>query len=203
LSVPVLISEIISNGTIQIEGGGTPPRNNENYWNGIIPWVSPKDMKRWYIYDAQEHITAVAFKETSVKLIPQGAILLVVRGMILAHTLPVAVTQNEVTINQDMKALIPSINLLPDYLGYVIRARSSLILQLVETAAHGTKRLKTDTLMNLIVPTPPKYEQIRVIEYLNFIHNQVDEMLKGLEQDAKLLDMVEQSILERAFRGEL
>jgi type I restriction enzyme S subunit len=197
------IKELISIGKIKIEGGGTPARNNVKYWDGRIPWVSPKDMKRWYIYDSQEHIATDALKETSVKLIPQGAILIVVRGMILAHTLPVAITQSEVTINQDMKALISISNLLPDYLGYILRARSSFILQLVETAAHGTKRLKTDTIMDIVIPIPPESEQKRIIEYLNCIQNEVDEILKGLSQDVKLLDLLEQSILDQAFRGEL
>ncbi|MBD2777067.1 restriction endonuclease subunit S [Iningainema tapete] len=144
------ISQLISSKKIHIEGGGTPSRSNENYWNGLIPWISPKDMKRWYIKDAQEHISHSALQETAVKLIPEGSVLIVVRGMILAHTMPVGINQNEVTINQDMKALVPSNNLLPDYLGYILRTRSPLILQQVETAAHGTKRLKTDT---LVVPT--------------------------------------------------
>lgn len=28
-----------------VAGGGTPSTDNPAYWNGTIPWVSPKDMK--------------------------------------------------------------------------------------------------------------------------------------------------------------
>jgi type I restriction enzyme S subunit len=63
-------------------------------------------MKRWHINDTQDHIAPKALKETTVTLVPKTSVLVVVRGMILAHNLPVGITMNEVTINQDMKALL-------------------------------------------------------------------------------------------------
>ena len=39
----------------RIVGGGTPSKKNPSYWRGSIPWVSPKDMKRWEIHDAIDH----------------------------------------------------------------------------------------------------------------------------------------------------
>jgi type I restriction enzyme S subunit len=194
---------LISNGRINMAGGGTPSKSNKGYWDGTIPWVSPKDMKQWYIDDAQDHISPIALKETSVKLIPQGSVLVVVRGMILAHTWPVSVTVRDVTINQDMKALSLTDAMLPEYLGYILRARASSILRGVEIAAHGTRRLKTDTLMQVAVPDIPQDSQKKVVAYLDSVQAAVHEIRQLLEQDAKLLDQLEQSILERAFRGEL
>ena len=49
-------------------------------------------------------------------MIPPGSVLLVVRGMILAHSVPVATTEASVTIKQDMKALWCNRQVLPDYL---------------------------------------------------------------------------------------
>jgi type I restriction enzyme S subunit len=160
-------------------------------------------MKSWYIDDTQDHISPVALKETAVKLIPEGSVLVVVRGMILAHTFPVSVTTKEVTINQDMKALSPADDLLPEYLAYILRARASSILREVEIAAHGTRRLKTDTLMQAVVPDIPKDSQQRTVAYLDSVQSAVNDMRRILDQDAKLLDQLEQSILQRAFRGEL
>jgi type I restriction enzyme S subunit len=38
-------------------GGGTPSKSNPRFWTGgKIPWVSPKDMKRDLIIDAEDHI---------------------------------------------------------------------------------------------------------------------------------------------------
>lgn len=197
------IEELIRNEKIKMEGGGTPSKSNASYWMGTIPWVSPKDMKSWYISDAQEHISDIALQGSSAKLIPTGSILTVVRGMILIHTFPVAVTQAEVTINQDMKALEPNDDFVPEYLGYILRARSPEILQKVEIAGHGTRRLKTETLNQVVIPFLDKNHQRRIVEYLNNIQSEINRMLELIDQDATTLGLLEQSILERAFRGEL
>jgi type I restriction enzyme S subunit len=56
----IAMHELISSGQIKLTGGGTPSKSNEKYWVGTIPWVSPKDMKRWYIDDTQDHISPEA-----------------------------------------------------------------------------------------------------------------------------------------------
>jgi Restriction endonuclease S subunits len=127
-------------------GGGTPSRSNSKYWNGSIPWVSPKDMKRDRIADSQEHISDDGLKNSTSKMIPKGALLFVVRGMILNHTLPVAITDREVAINQDMKALIPKNKELSEYLFLACKAASMQILFYVKEATHGTRRIETDLL---------------------------------------------------------
>ncbi|MEX2172517.1 MAG: N-6 DNA methylase [Pirellulales bacterium] len=87
--------------------GGTPSKQNEAFWKGSIPWVSPKDMKSDEIYDAEDHVSDEAVKERSVTLVPPGTLLCVVRSGILKHTLPIAITRREVCFNQDIIALTP------------------------------------------------------------------------------------------------
>ncbi len=36
--------------------GGTPSKSRKDYWEGDLPWVSPKDMKRVGIDDAVDHV---------------------------------------------------------------------------------------------------------------------------------------------------
>ena len=86
-------------------GGGTPSRENLAYWNGDIPWVSPKDMKIERIVVAEEAITLEGLESSSSNLLPPGRVLMVVRSGILKHTIPVAINEVAVALNQDMKAL--------------------------------------------------------------------------------------------------
>ena len=37
----------------RFSGGGTPSRDNLEFWGGDIPWVSPKDMKVELVEDAE------------------------------------------------------------------------------------------------------------------------------------------------------
>lgn len=64
-------------------GGGTPSRENLAYWNGHIPWVSPKDMKTEYIEGAEECITSSGLENSSSTLLSAGRVLMVVRSGIL------------------------------------------------------------------------------------------------------------------------
>ena len=197
------IQELVSTRSIRIISGGTPPKDNQSYWSGLIPWISPKEMKSWYVKDTGFHVSQTAIDDKKVKLIPSGSVVIVVRGMILMHTFPVGITHAETTINQDIKALVVNDEFLPEYIGYILRARAPEILGRVEIAGHGTRRLKTDTLKSITIPHLSRDEQQRVVSYLNSIQSDLTSVLELISQDSNTLDLLEQSILERAFRGEL
>ena len=90
-----------------ISGGMTPSMEDGRFWNGAVPWVTPKDMKTMVIDDSRLRVTDAALAGTPLRLIEPPAVLMVVRGMILARRVPIARTTVPVTINQDMKALRP------------------------------------------------------------------------------------------------
>lgn len=144
-------------------GGGTPSKANASFWTGSLPWVSPKDMKQPYIDDAEDHISMAAVAESAAKLIPVGSILCVVRGMILAHSFPVALTRREVAINQDMKALVLAMPALGEFVLRAMQAARARVLASVERSTHGTCRLDGEVVEHLQIPLPPLAEQKRIV----------------------------------------
>ena len=138
--------------------GGTPARGNSAYWNGPIPWVSPKDMKLAELDSAEETLTAEGV-EAGSKLMPKDTIMIVVRGMILAHTFPVARTLVPAAFNQDMKALVVSDEYRPKYIQYWFEYAAPRYLRLVSESSHGTKRLESEKLFSLEVPKLDRDEQ--------------------------------------------
>lgn len=140
---------------VEFQSGGTPSKARDDYWQGDVPWVSPKDMKRLALYDAIDHISDLVLAETSLKLVPAGSVLIVVRGMILAHTVPVAEARVPLTVNQDMKALIPTGAIRSTYLLWMLQVCHDRLLAQVTTAAHGTKKLDTARLEEMTIPLPP------------------------------------------------
>jgi type I restriction enzyme S subunit len=146
-----------------IGGGATPSKSKAAYWDGKLPWVSPKDMKVEHISDAQDHVSELALEETRLPLVPERSLLIVVRGMILAHSFPVGTTQVEVTINQDMKSLTPLVPALVPYLALVCRGFKHEILKLVDRSTHGTCKLQSDKLFAFRFGLPPLAEQSRIL----------------------------------------
>jgi type I restriction enzyme S subunit len=147
--------------------GGTPSKDTPEYWRGRIPWVSPKDMKVRIISDAMDHVSEKAVSDTGLVIVQPPALLIVVRGMILAHTFPVAYTIAPVTVNQDMKALHLATNVDANYFAYLLEGMSDLVLSLVEEAGHGTKCLRTDLWRAIEIYLPPQAEQIDIAAFLD------------------------------------
>lgn len=183
-------------------GGGTPSKSNSSFWeNGDLLWVSPKDMKSMYIEDTEDKITKNAVDNSSARLISNPAILFVVRSGILRRILPIAITTGPVTVNQDMKALMPKeINI--KYLYWYCLYKESDIRN--KCAKNGTtvESISSDLLYQYMVLLPPTEEQREIVRSL-------DTLLENEQKAKELCDVIENielmkgSILARAFRGEL
>lgn len=184
---------------VEIASGGTPSKAREDYWTGTMPWVSPKDMKTLYIGDAQDHVSAAALDETTLKVIPPNSVLIVVRGMIMAHTIPVAKNEVEVTINQDMKAMTPRKGLHPEYLLWTLKAAHHLLLSKVSNAGHGTKRLEVSAFADFSLPLPAYSAQAEFASQVSQVRKVVARQAAAGEQSEACFE----ALVQRAFQGEL
>ncbi|MGO6943512.1 N-6 DNA methylase [Rhizobium johnstonii] len=135
--------------------GGTPSKENEAFWNGNVPWVSAKDLKVEQISDALLHISERAIEESATQLAPVGAILVLVRGMGLANGVPFAEVMSPCAFNQDLKAIVPQPELVqPRFLAHYLRGQSKYFRKVMETAAHGTLKLNSESLKSMKISLP-------------------------------------------------
>lgn len=184
---------------VSVQSGGTPSKKTPEYWNGGIPWFSPKDIKTVNLHDSQDHVTPLAPELTNLRVLPENTIVLVVRGMILAHTLPISTLRVPGTINQDLKALIPKKDLDVDFLAAALRSRSKRLLSRTTTSAHGTRRLETAELMETLIPDVAVTEQRLFAQKMA----RVNVLESSVEATAQLESELFASLQSRAFRGEL
>jgi type I restriction enzyme S subunit len=184
---------------VAISGGGTPPKSNATYWEGSVPWISPKDMKVREISDSIDHISRRATEETSARLHQPGAVLVVTRGMILAHTVPSAVLSVPAAINQDMKSLRPSSALDARYLCEALWALNGRLLQLVERSTHDTRKLQTDALRSFELPLPRESDQPKILQALRDLSDRYERIAR-LQQEIRLsLDALLPSVVNSMF----
>lgn len=166
--------------------GGTPSRSRSDFWNGDFPWISPKDMKQDVIFDSEEKLTVTALNE-KVTILPPESILIVVRGMILAHTFPVALTSREVTFNQDMKGIIPNSYFSAEFVFHWFKDNSSKILQATEESTHGTKRLATDVLYGMQIPKPSPAKQEMAVTVFETFRTKLAEISEHIDSFQQML----------------
>ncbi|MDA7087666.1 restriction endonuclease subunit S [Pseudomonas sp. SA3-5] len=145
-----------------MRGGSTPSMSKSEFWDGDIPWVSPKDMHDGDITDSELKVTQLALDKTSLELVPIGSILLVGRSGILKRKLPAQITAVPCTINQDLKAISPFQPQPSDYVQLMLRGTERVILK--EDVKQGTtvQSLVYDKLFVRPFGLPPLAEQHRI-----------------------------------------
>lgn len=184
------------------KGGGTPSKAVERYWHGDIPWVSPKDMKFEVVTDSIDHISKEAIMNSATSLIPEGAVLIVVRSGILARIVPVALAGRELTINQDLKALCPKSMIEPRFLYCLLESMMPVLLSMV-TRGATVHRLMTDQIRALSFPLPPRATQQCIIERVDLMREETQRLESVYQQKLAALDELKKSLLHKAFSGEL
>jgi hypothetical protein len=166
---------------------------------GFLGCLSPKDMKRRVIDSSEETVTEHAIQTTGLRLLAPPVVLIVVRGMILAHTFPVAVTAVPVAINQDMKALVfrPGIDVF-----FMVRLfegiGTALLTAIVEEAAHGTRAIRMDQWRSVTVPLPPEREQRAITAFVDRETARIDALVAKKERLIELLQEKRIALITRA-----
>ena len=183
-------------------GGGTPSKRVERYWDGDIPWVSPKDMKVERIRDTLDHISREAVAESSTTLVPAGSVLVVTRSGILSHTLPVAVAEREVALNQDLKALVPVDGVVSEYVAWGLRAHAQQILRECSKAGTTVANLETSRLLGFRIPLAPLNEQRRIVAAIEEHLSRLDAADASLGAAERKLSVARRSIREAEFDGQ-
>ncbi len=184
-------------------GGKTPSKAISRYWSREIPWASPKDMKAFRLNSTEDRIARVATTEAGMNVFPVGSVLVVIRSGILAHTLPVAITDVPMTINQDLKAIQPNAVATPRYLAYALRANEREILHNCAKEGTTVASVETEKLESFRFPLPPRPEQERIADKLDSLLARVDACRQRLDHVPAILKRFRQSVLSAATGGDL
>lgn len=145
-------------------GGGTPAKSVREYWErGVVPWLSPKDMNADEITATEDHISELAIMKSAAKLVPAGSVAFVVRSNVLRRRLPVALVPFEVTLNQDMRAVVPRQGILVEYLAQACRARAESILAQAGRTDGSMAAIQGRALLDFQIPIPPIEIQLELV----------------------------------------
>jgi type I restriction enzyme S subunit len=179
-------------------GGGTPDKSTPEFWNGDIPWVSPKDMKTDEIFDTEDHITTEGLQSSATNLVQPGAALIVVRSGILRHSIPVAINRVPAALNQDMRAILPNDSCDVRYLARLITGFQAELLRLWSKEGATVESLEYDLVASTEIPVPPLARQKSIVEFLDRETADIDALIAAKQRLLGLLAEKRRAIVAEA-----
>lgn len=162
-----------------IISGGTPSTSNENYWDGNIIWITPKDLSKnkcKYIYTGERNISKDGLEHSSAKLLPKNAVLLSSRAPIGY----LALAGCELTTNQGFKSIVCNESIiLSEYLYYLL---STKIDDLISISSGSTfLELSKSAFENLELNIHNINEQQHIVDTIGSIDDLIDTNNKIIE----------------------
>ena len=145
----------------EVVGGATPStKKPENYENGDISWITPKDLSTFngrFITRGERNITEIGLNSCSTRLLPLNSVLFSSRAPIGY----VAIAAKEMCTNQGFKSVIPNSDTDYMFLYYLLKFNKGNI----ENMGSGTtfKEVSGNTMKSIKVYIPVDIEEQRKI----------------------------------------
>lgn len=178
--------------------GGTPRKENAEYWNGDIPWISASSMKGIRFFDSELKITNKGLNNGS-KLAKKGSLLILVRGSMLFNKIPIGIAGRDVAFNQDVKSIAVDKTTNPYYILQWFISYEPKIMNLVTGTGIGAGKLDLDELKAIKISYPSLPEQTKIASFLTA----VDEKIQSLKKKHHLLEQYKKGVMQKLFSQEI
>ncbi len=185
----------------RVFNGTTPSRNQSRYWNnGTIPWLSSGKVNDGVVESASEFITEVAFRETSVDLVPRGSVILGLVGQGKTRGM-CALLNIDACINQNLAAIVPGKPVEGRYLRYMLTG----FYRTVREAGRGGNQaaLNCEIVSLLRLPLPPLGEQRAITGHLDRELAVTDEAQVKARREIALLNEYRTRLVADVVTGKL
>lgn len=171
----------------EVIGGGTPSTKNYDFWNGNIPWLTPKDLSGYnnrYISRGERNITKLGLQNSSARMLPKGAVLLTSRAPIGY----IAIAENDVCTNQGFKSIVLKDGYCPEFFYYLLRNNIDYIVGMGSGSTFA--EISGTQVKNLEFTVPPLDIQKKIAGVLGALDDKIElnnRINNNLEQQAQAL----------------
>ena len=178
----------------EIIGGGTPSTKEPRYWNGDIPWLTPKDLSNFkdrYIANGERNISKLGLHNSNAKLLPMGTVLLTTRAPVGY----LAIAKNEIAVNQGFKGLIANKHIDNVFLYYLLKCNVDYLKAHSSGTTFGELSKASLTSISFCIPSLP--EQKAIAEVLSSLDDKIDL----LHRQNKTLENIAQTLFQKLMSG--
>jgi len=181
----------------KITSGSTPLRSNVSYYiNGNIPWVKTKDLNNSILISTEENITEIALKETSLKILPIGTILVAMYGGFnqIGRT---GLLKIKATINQALAALLIDKEKAHNF--FVLNWLNSKVKLWEKYAASSRKdpNITSHDIAIFPILIPPLPEQEKIAEVLSTWDKAIEKQSRLIEK----LELRKKGLMQQLLTG--
>ena len=155
-----------------IVGGATPSTKRTSFYDGDIPWLTPKDLSansNKYIFRGERNITAEGFNSCSCKMLPKGSVLFSSRAPIGY----VAIAASEMCTNQGFKSVIPNEDTDSEFLYYLLKYNKDNIVSQGSGTTFAEVSGKTMKGIEVVVPKEVD-DQRRIASILSSLDRKIE-----------------------------
>lgn len=182
--------------------GGTPSRNKKEYWeNGNIKWLKSGELNDGYIDFIEENITEEAIENSSAKIFQKGTLLIAMYG---ATAGKLGILNLDSTTNQAICAFLhkdKNIKFLEKFLFYFLFFLRDKIIK--DSFGGAQPNINQTYIKNLQIPLPPIKEQEQIASHLDELSSHVKNLKQNYQAQIKDLQELKNSLLDKAFKGNL
>lgn len=166
--------------------GKTPSTKNEEFWDGKIPFVTPKDIQGTkHIFETERYITHKGLNSVKGARLPIGAICVSCIGNIGY----LGITMHECVSNQQINSLIVNGDNDKDYVYYLLKSMWPYFKN-YEGQSTTLSILNKTQFSKIIVEVPSLANQKKISSILSKIDEKIElnnKINNNLEQQARLL----------------
>jgi type I restriction enzyme S subunit len=179
---------------MNVLSGGTPKTDEESYWNGKIPFFTPKDASSFsYTLETEKHMTDKGLKQCNSKLYPKNTVFITARGTVGKLNL----ARHPMAMNQSCYALVAKDGLTQYFL---FLSLNSTIGNFKSVASGGVfDTIVVDTFRYMPFVLPPKSLIDKFEEKISPLYSQV---VNSIEQN-QLLKEARDILLPRLMTGKI
>ena len=175
-----------------VVGGGTPSKRVVKYWNGDIPWLSPKDLSnhlKVFTSHGENNITQEGLDNSSTKLLPQNTILFSSRAPIGY----LSIANNQIATNQGFKSVIPNKGYPFWFIYELLKSETPKIIN--EANGSTFKEISGGRLKQHAIGIPSSAD---VLEY-NSVFLPLFDKIRQSENEIDSLNQIKTALLNRLF----
>ncbi len=175
------------------------PRNDPRYFGGDMPFVQIGDLPREGGSIKSYHQTLNEDGVGVSKAFPPGTVLIAIVGATIGNT---GILSFESCCPDSLVALQSHSPVLLRYADAFIQSRK-LSLRAVASASGGQPNINLNLLQPMAIPLPPEKEVEAVLDALESQLTNITALEADIDQNIQRAEALRQSILKKAFAGEL